>query len=143
MTDLRNRVALVTGGSRGISKAIWVSLAEAGAAVEVNYRERGEEAETVSDLICSHKGRAAACRADVSLSSIRCRRSAKSDAFWNLDRGSFLSDATMMKCSAACRVCGVTHEPVCPPPAVIAPALEARLLPFWPPEGSVPHRNRR
>jgi 3-oxoacyl-[acyl-carrier protein] reductase len=66
MPELNHRVALVTGGSRGIGKAIALALAKAGAAVAVNYRERGEEAAAVVDAIRQGGGRAAAIAADVS-----------------------------------------------------------------------------
>ena len=67
MPELENRVALVTGGSRGIGKAIALALAAAGAAVAVNYRARGEEAAAVAEAISKGGGRAAAFGADVSL----------------------------------------------------------------------------
>jgi 3-oxoacyl-[acyl-carrier protein] reductase len=59
-------VALVTGGSRGIGAAIALSLAEAGAAVAVNYRERAADAEAVVARIKAGGGRVIAVAADVS-----------------------------------------------------------------------------
>jgi 3-oxoacyl-[acyl-carrier protein] reductase len=67
MSELKGRVALVTGGSRGIGKAVALALAAAGAAVAVNYRERSEEASAVAEAIRNGGGRAAAFGADVSL----------------------------------------------------------------------------
>jgi 3-oxoacyl-[acyl-carrier protein] reductase len=66
MASLNNRVALVTGGSRGIGQAIAISLAEAGAAVAVNYREKAAEARNVVETIRRAGGRAMAVGADVS-----------------------------------------------------------------------------
>jgi 3-oxoacyl-[acyl-carrier protein] reductase len=67
--DLQHRVALVTGGSRGIGEAIALALGSAGVAVAVNYRERREEAEAVAQTIRTRGGRAAAFGADVSVQS--------------------------------------------------------------------------
>ncbi len=65
--DLRNRVALVTGGSRGIGRAIALLLANAGAAVAVNYRERAQEAAEVVEAIHGTGRLATAIAADVSV----------------------------------------------------------------------------
>src|SRR6187455_1191246 len=64
--DLNGRIALVTGGSRGIGAAIAMALAEAGAAVAVNFRERAADAEAVVAGIKSKGGRAITVAADVS-----------------------------------------------------------------------------
>jgi 3-oxoacyl-[acyl-carrier protein] reductase len=64
--DLAGRVALVTGASRGIGKAIALALTEAGADVAVNYREHGQNAQAVADTISKLGRRSTAIRADVS-----------------------------------------------------------------------------
>jgi 3-oxoacyl-[acyl-carrier protein] reductase len=63
---LTGRVALVTGGSRGIGQAIALGLAAAGATVAVNYRANDEAARAVVAAIMRDTGtEAIAVRADV------------------------------------------------------------------------------
>lgn len=64
--NLSNRVVLVTGGSRGIGAAIGLALAEAGAAVALNYRTRADGADAVAAKIKAIGGRAMTAAADVS-----------------------------------------------------------------------------
>src|SRR5438045_3626690 len=66
MSDLKNRVALVTGGSRGIGAGIAVALAGAGADIAVNYREQRTAAQSVCKEISSLGRNAIAVQADVS-----------------------------------------------------------------------------
>ena len=69
MRDLKNRVALVTGGSRGIGAGIAVALARAGADVGVNYRENADAAAAVCREISGIGQKALAVRADVSVAA--------------------------------------------------------------------------
>jgi 3-oxoacyl-[acyl-carrier protein] reductase len=65
-TDLSGRCVLVTGGARGIGKAVALMLAGAGANVAVNYRQREQDARSVVDAIGRLGRRALAVQADVS-----------------------------------------------------------------------------
>jgi 3-oxoacyl-[acyl-carrier protein] reductase len=64
--SLENRVAVVTGGSRGIGRAVALELASRGAAVVVNYNKSPEGAQDVVARIQEQGGKAAAFQADVS-----------------------------------------------------------------------------
>ncbi|HYM17630.1 MAG TPA: 3-oxoacyl-ACP reductase family protein [Micropepsaceae bacterium] len=63
--SLAGRSAVVTGGSRGIGRAIALKLAEAGANVALTYRERASEAEAVVHAIEAQGRRALSLKMDV------------------------------------------------------------------------------
>ena len=69
LDDLVGKVALVTGASRGIGRAIAIALAKAGADLGVNYRAHADEAHAVCREIESLGRRAAAVGGDVSIAA--------------------------------------------------------------------------
>ena len=70
---LENRVALVTGASRGIGRAIAVEFAREGADVAVNYRKQASAAEETAAAIHALGRRAVVIQADIS-DAEACRR---------------------------------------------------------------------
>lgn len=66
LDDLNGKVALVTGASRGIGRAVAIALSEAGADVAVNYHTRGDAANETCGAIKKAGCRALAVQADVS-----------------------------------------------------------------------------
>jgi 3-oxoacyl-[acyl-carrier protein] reductase len=64
--DLTNRVALVTGASRGIGAAIALALADAGANVAINYRDKATQAASVAAAVEAMGRRSITVQADVS-----------------------------------------------------------------------------
>src|SRR3990172_7970375 len=66
MIDLTGRVALITGGSRGIGRACSLRLAEAGADIVINYVTSQSAAERVAEEIQALGRNVAVVKADVS-----------------------------------------------------------------------------
>jgi 3-oxoacyl-[acyl-carrier protein] reductase len=64
MTELAGKVALVTGGSRGIGAAIATRLAELGSDVAITYAQSKDRADKVVDTIKAHGRRGLAIKAD-------------------------------------------------------------------------------
>ena len=65
MSTLSGRIALVTGASRGIGRAIALALAEAGADIAVNYRAQAQAAESVCKTIRAVGRKSISVQADV------------------------------------------------------------------------------
>ena len=65
MFDLTGKVAVVTGGSRGIGRSVSVALADAGAHVLVNYRSNADAAEETLQEIKERAGSAELVQFDV------------------------------------------------------------------------------
>jgi len=69
MCSLNNRIALITGASRGIGKAIALALAAEGADIAVNYRKESAAAEAIAEEIRRLGRRCITVQADVSESA--------------------------------------------------------------------------
>jgi len=62
---VQGKIALVTGASRGIGKAVAVELAQRGASVALNYLSAEEQAREVKQLVCANGGNGELFRADI------------------------------------------------------------------------------
>ena len=86
MSRLSNKVAIVTGASKGIGSGIATALGAAGARVAVNYSSDREGAERVAQGITGNRGEAIAVGADVSKAADAARLFKEVDsAFGRLD----------------------------------------------------------
>jgi 3-oxoacyl-[acyl-carrier protein] reductase len=89
VSDLTGRVTLVTGGSRGIGRAISLELARAGARVAVNYAARSDAADEVVAAIRQAGGDAVALQGDVAdaeqaAALVEATEAAFGDDLWNV-----------------------------------------------------------
>jgi 3-oxoacyl-[acyl-carrier protein] reductase len=80
MTDWTDQVAIVTGSSRGIGRAIARALAARGAAVCINYAAGTPEAETAAGEIAAAGGRVITIQADVADAEAVARMVARTEA---------------------------------------------------------------
>jgi len=87
MFDLTGKTALVTGGSRGLGRAIALALAGQGADVAVNYRGNAEAADQVSGQITALGRRALTIQGDTSAGREACEAIVKAalDGLGSLD----------------------------------------------------------
>jgi 3-oxoacyl-[acyl-carrier protein] reductase len=84
--EFTDKVAVVTGGSRGIGRAIALRLAEGGAIVVVNYHRNEAAAAEVVDQIKANGGDALAVQADVSqVADAQALLAAAKKAFGSID----------------------------------------------------------
>jgi 3-oxoacyl-[acyl-carrier protein] reductase len=65
MNELKNKVALVTGGGRDIGRAVSLKLAEQGAAVALNYFHHAADAQSTLKMITEKGGKAVAIQGDM------------------------------------------------------------------------------
>ncbi|MEG4800344.1 SDR family oxidoreductase [Microcoleus sp. ARI1-B5] len=72
MPSLAGKVAIVTGASRGIGRAIALRLSQEGASVVVNYARGADQAQDVVSAIALSGGKALAVQADVSKTAEIC-----------------------------------------------------------------------
>ena len=66
LLSLKDKVAVVTGASRGIGRAVALELAARGAAVVINYNHSAQAAQEIAEQITTQGGRAEVFQADVS-----------------------------------------------------------------------------
>lgn len=69
MIDLTGRVALVTGASRGIGRAVALKMAECGAKIVINYNQSAAEAEKVAEQTRGRGGQCLTVQGDVTLAA--------------------------------------------------------------------------